>query len=56
MTTLIEQMRQKFDIVFQILLTRAKSNKFYIENVVLLNNRTASNLSFCDLLDSAVIV
>lgn len=49
MITLTKQMRQKLNIVFQILLTRKKSYEFYIENVVLLNNRTIVNFLFCNL-------
>ena len=49
-------MRQKYDIAFQILLTRIKSNKFQIEDVVLLNSCMTVNLSFCNSFDSVIIV
>ena len=56
MITLTEQMRQRFDNDFQILLKRAKSDKFDIENVVLLNSRTATDLFSCESFDSVVVV
>ena len=56
MITLIEQMRQRFDSDFQILLKRAKSDKFDIENVVLLNSRTATDLFSCESFDNVVVV
>ena len=56
MITLTEQMRQKFDSDFQILLKRTKLNKFDIENVVLLYSRTTIDLFLCDSLDNVVVV
>ena len=56
MIVLIEQMRQQFDFVFQKLLNRVKTDELNENDVRLLNERVAVQLSVSNSLNNVIIV